>query len=91
MAKTADLDREARALLKELPRLADEINVEQAAQDDRYARRLSMYRRLIAKGVTQATIATAAKVTPMAVSYALGEARRKDEAATKKGGRAKRR
>jgi glycerol-3-phosphate O-acyltransferase len=77
MTDTPDIDTEAAALLDELERLADELTVEQAAQDDRYARRLAVFRRLTDKGVTQARIATAAKITPMAVSYALGADRRK--------------
>ena len=65
MTATPEIDTEAAALLEELERLADELTVEQAAQDDRYARRLAVFRRLTDKGVTQARIATAAKITPM--------------------------
>lgn len=75
------LDTEATALLAELERLADEITIEGAAQEDRFARRLAVFRRLVAKGITQATIAAAAKITPMAVSYALNTDKRKAAAA----------
>lgn len=77
-----EIDTEATALLAELERLADELTVEAAAQEDRFARRLTVFRRLTEKGVTQARIATAAKITPMAVSYALGVDRRKAAAKT---------
>jgi len=77
MADDESDDKEARALLTELERLADELTVEARAQEDRFARRLAIFRRLTEKNVTQARIATAAKVTPMAVSYALGADRRR--------------
>lgn len=80
-AVTPELDEEAIALLDMLPSLADEIVVEQTAQDERFARRLSIFLRLTEKGVTQSRIADAAKITPMAVSYALGAHRRKQETA----------
>lgn len=78
-----ELDQEASALLATLPTLADEIVVQQAAQDERFAQRLAMFRRLTELGVTQSRIAEAAKVTPMAVSYALGAEARKAKGATK--------
>lgn len=81
MSDDPELEREADALLALLPDLADEITVEQAAQDDRYARRLAIFLRLTDLGIRQSRIADAAKVTPMAVSYAIGAHRRK--AATK--------
>jgi hypothetical protein len=78
--ETPQLDKEAKALLTELERLADEITAEAATQEDRFSRRLAVFRRLTEKGVTQARIAGAAKITPMAVSYALGVDRRKEAA-----------
>lgn len=83
MTTTSELDKEATALLAELERLADEITVEATAQEERFARRLAIFRRLTDKAVTQARIAEAAKITPMAVSYALGVDRRKAAAAGK--------
>lgn len=84
-------DPETDALLVELGRLADDIAVAATAQDERYARRLALYQRLIdGKGVTQAKVAAAAKVTPMAVSYVLQQERKRREAkGAKRKGRAK--
>jgi hypothetical protein len=78
---TAQEATEVEALLDVLESLADEIVVADAARDELYARRLAIFLRLTELNITQSVIGDAAKVTPMAVSYALGAHRRREEAA----------
>lgn len=54
-----------------LPKLADEIDQAKGALDSLYEERRELFRVLLDAGEKQAAVARAARVTPMAVAFAL--------------------